>query len=244
VLATAKTLVDFGIHVEYEAMKVLRVGGIDVHREVNLFVGRWLSNETGELLGRAMADFFEDFEEDKEDKEAKEDADSKRDDGSDERRPVLKMVQDAFAAAGGELDTACLETDPENLDAFEAGVNTAIDHMLKKRKKTMQTGLRELADTTDALVRTLPGSCSGTAGAVAIHRAAKKVRNLTRRAVVDYGTHIQYEAMKSLKVGNVPVHSELNSFITSWKLHSIDEAGRPFGNLFAKLATIEGNDEL
>lgn len=253
VLAGAKTLVNFAEHVEYEAMKALKVGGIDVHSELNRFIRAWINSEGSQQVGEGLADFFEDFEEAKEDQEGKADDKEQKEVGDEESREeddegtqssVRKMVLDAFEAAGGELMPDCLETDDQNLEDFEVGINVAIEHMLKKQQTTMQTGLRELADTTDTLVNKLPHHCVGAAGAAAIHRAARKVRNLTRRTVVDYGNHIEYEAMKSLKVGNVAVHAELNSFITSWKLRSVDEAGRPFGNLFAKLATIDGNDEL
>lgn len=211
---------------------------MDVHSELNRFILAWINNQGATRVGEGLADFFEDFE------EAKDDQETVVIDNNDEQTPVMKMILDAFAAAGEELSKSCLHAESPHLNDFEAGVNTAIEHMLKKRKKTMQDGLRELADTTDIFVGRLPGQCAHGTGAKTIHRAAKKVRNLTRRTMVDYGTHIQYEAMKSLKVGNVPVHAELNSFISAWKLRSIDEAGKPFGNLFVKLATIEGNDEL
>lgn len=250
VLAGAKTLVNFAEHVEYEAMKELKVGGIDVHAELNRFIMAWINNQGPRRVGEGLADFFDDFQEAKEDEGDEESGENEEEEEEDERTPVMKMLFDAIEAAGGGLGSDCLaiknDWESKNLENFEVGVNTAIEHMLKKQSKTMQTGLRELADTTDAFVITLPHHCRSAAGATAIHRAARKVRNLARRTVVDYGTHIKYEAMKSLQVGNVPVHNELNSFIRSWKLQSVDEAGRPFGELFAKLATIEGhdNDEL
>lgn len=243
VLAGAKTLVNFAEHVEYEAMKELKVGGIDVHTELNRFIMAWINNQGPRRVGEGLADFFDDFQEAKEDEGDEESEENVEENGEDERTPVMKMVFDAFEAAGGGLGSDCI-AESQDLENFEIGVNTAIEHMLKKQTKTMQTGLQELASTTDAFVNALPRHCAGAAGATAIHRAARKVRNLTRRTVVDYGTHIKYEAMKSLQVGNVAVHNELNSFIRAWKLQSVDEAGRPFGELFAKLSTIEGNDEL
>merc|ERR1711896_108164 len=103
----------------------------------------------------------------------------------------------------------------------------------------MQVGLRELADAVDLLLRSTTQGCSSSPGATAIWNGAKKLQKLTRKTVVDYGTHIKYEAMKSLIVGGADIHRELNDFIASWKLRSPREAGTPYGNLMRKLATIQ-----
>merc|ERR1712037_741186 len=102
--------------------------------------------------------------------------------------------------------------------SFADGVERAVDDMMKKRKRTMQLGLKELADVTDQLLVQMGSDCSRSIGAVVMHRAARKLRTLTRRTVVDYGTHIKYEAMKSLEVGNVAIHMEINKFIAAWRL--------------------------
>lgn len=107
----------------------------------------------------------------------------------------------------------------------------------------MQQGLKEMADATDKLLSAARPECVRSAGAQAIKRGAAKTRTLTRRTVVDYGTHIKYESMKSLSVGGVNVHAELNQFLAAWKLRSQQEAGTPFGQLMMRLSTISGHDE-
>merc|ERR1712151_1137278 len=116
--------------------------------------------------------------------------------------------------------------------------------MLQKRMRKMQQGLKEFADATDKLISSQPVECVASSGANIIRSAAKKLRKLTRRTVVDYGTHIKYEAMKSLRVGEVDVHAELNAYLAAWKLRSIAEAGTPFGELMLKFSKISGHDEL
>merc|ERR550525_817589 len=122
------------------------------------------------------------------------------------------MLRDAFLAAAAtsgrieQLDLAhsCF---PKNAtDAFVEELSRAIDHMLEKRKRTMQLGLKGLADATERLLSTAPTQCIWGAGAKVVWLAAKKLRKLTRKTVVDYGTYIKYEATKSLKVGDVHIH--------------------------------------
>jgi len=234
-------LVNFAEHVEYEAMKALKIGGIDVHTELNRFILAWINNKGPVQIGEGLADFFEDFEEAKDDKEDDEEEQK----GEPKELPEINhMIFEAMKAAGEELKSDCVQEGAKNLQDFTDGVNTALESMLKKRRKTMQQGLKELADAADTLVSSLPQHCSSTVGAAKVQKGAKKVKKLARRTVVDYGTHIQYEAMKSLKVGNVAIHLELNNFITAWKLRTIKEAGTPFGKLFEKFSTIEGHDEL
>lgn len=45
VFASARSLVDAAKHVEYEPMKVLKVGGIDVHKELNRFLVAWIQHQ-------------------------------------------------------------------------------------------------------------------------------------------------------------------------------------------------------
>lgn len=121
--------------------------------------------------------------------------------------------------------------------------------MLQKEKETMQLGLDELADATDEIFRQMADKGCGTSedahGEVyMIQEGARKLRALTRRTVVEYDTHIQYEAMKGLVVGNVDIHAELNAFIATWKLRSPRQAGSPYGELMRKLLYIKGHDEL
>merc|ERR1712190_239461 len=111
---------------------------------------------------------------------------------------------------------------------------------------SMQDGLKELAITThDAIVSMdkLHLGCVGT-DAGKILEGAQKLRKLAEKTKVDYSTHIQYEALKSLIVGSVDVHSEINDFIRTWKLQSRGDAGEPFGKLMRKFVSIKGHDEL
>jgi len=240
VLAKSRTLMKHSVHVEYEALKVLKIGGIDAHLELNRFIGAWINKKSAEELGEALADFFEDF------KEIKEDDDNTA--LPKEVDPFFSFFRDAILAAQAgrneplDLPTTCFT--PKATTPFGVELQAAVDEMLKKRKLTMQHGLRDLAQATDKLLAEQPVECVWSSGAKTIWLAAKKLRTLTRRTVVDYGTHIQYEAMKSLQVGNVLIHAELNSFLATWKLRSQQEAGTPFGELMLKLSALEVNDEL
>jgi len=248
VLASTKSLMNFGVHIEYEPMKNLVVGGVDVHAELNSFILAWINNRGAASVGEAMAAFFEDFQGEEEPEEPREEEPAQDD-------PMVQFATEAlwhaglpaggFSSSDGSfLPNRCLQRGDRRLADFEAGIAEALEHMLKKRMKTMQQGLKELADATDRFLDSLDEGCAETEGGKKMQRAAKKVMKLTRRTVVDYGTHIKYEAMKSLRVANVPIHVELNNFISAWKLRSISEAGKPFGDLMKKLATIDGHDEL
>jgi len=240
VLAKSRTLAQHGGHVEYEALKVLKIGGIDAHLELNRFIGAWINKKSAEEFGEALADFFEDF---REVNEADDNAASPRADD-----PLFSFLRDAILAAqAGRNEPLDLPATCFTLAAtapFVEELNAAVDQMLKKRKLTMQQGLRGLAQAIDKLLAGQPVECVWSSGAKIIWLAAKKLRAVTRRTVVDYGTHIQYEAMKSLRVGNIMIHTELNNFLAVWKLRSQQEAGTPFGEFMLKLSKLEVKDEL
>eukprot|EP00927_Polykrikos_kofoidii_P078063 TRINITY_DN74943_c0_g1_i1.p1 TRINITY_DN74943_c0_g1~~TRINITY_DN74943_c0_g1_i1.p1 ORF type:complete len:592 (+),score=97.15 TRINITY_DN74943_c0_g1_i1:150-1778(+) len=245
IFASAKTLVNFGVHVEYEPMKVLKVGGIDVHSELNRFIRAWINQMSSPELAGGMGDFFEDFFEGE---AADDDAFLAANPAANaQETDVFRMFSDAVSAAepdGKEtLNQVCI---PAELgDTFAQGVDTALDHMLQKRKRSMQLGLKELADVTLRLLDNMPDKrCGSLPGVAVIRKAAAKLGRLTRRTVVDYGTHIKYEAMQSLSVGGVAVHRELNAFISKWKLNSRISAGTAFGELMLMCSTISGHDEL
>lgn len=239
VLSSAKTLMQHGANVEYEAMKVLKIGGIDVHLEVNRFIGDWIHDRPGHELGNSLADFFEDFKEEQE----PEDTTTPQ-----AASPMFSMVRDALVAAQAgkveqfDLDASCFP--PSATEPFVEELESAVASMLHKRKRTMQVGLKEIADATDKLMAGQEAKCVNSPGAQLIWKAARKLKKLTRRTVVDYGAHIQYEAMKSLTVGGVAVHAEVNSFIAAWKLRSRPESGTPFGELMLRLSDVRGSDEL
>merc|ERR1719330_1110005 len=98
-----------------------------------------------------------------------------------------------------KLGAQCFREDM--VASFDEGVSAAIEHMLEKRKKRMQQGLKELADATDRLWSLQPTECVQSSGAKTIWAGAKKLKTITRKMIVDYGTHIKYEAMKSLSIG-------------------------------------------
>jgi len=241
VLSVAKNLVNPGIHVDYEPLKALKVGGIDVHVELNLLIKAWINEEGAASFGKALALFFEDFQEQVEAPET--------DSGSDSDR-MRRMIEEALEAAAKAADQVapalgegCFSA--ESMAAFVPGVDGAIEHMLQKKKRTMQQGLKELADVVDRLLAAQPGGCTAGAGARVLWSGARKLQRITRKLAVDYGTHIRYEAMKSLIVGGVAVHSELNNFLAAWKLNSPDQAGPPFGQLMHRVGTARGyGDEL
>jgi len=260
VFASAKTLIDFAQHVEYEPMKVLKVGGIDVHKELNRFLVAWIHNGGASELAHGLVDFFEDFKEHEVAEEPVSHHTGESDDGSDnsarveeEAEPeVLAILRDAISPAStGSLERDAVLAEGCLSEAmsqtFTERVEKALEHMLQKRKRTMQLGLKELADLTDDMfgqMAQVESGCVLSQDVSFITDGARKLRRLTRKTVVDYGTHIKYEAMKGLIVGDVDIHIELNEFIGAWKLRSPREAGVPFGELMRKLATIRGHDEL
>merc|ERR1719456_2131662 len=63
VFASMKTLIDIAKHVEYEPMKVLKIGGIDVHKELNRFLVAWTHQQSAAELAEGLVDFFQDFKE-------------------------------------------------------------------------------------------------------------------------------------------------------------------------------------
>jgi len=262
VFASAKTLIQAAKHVEYEPMKVLKIGGIDVHTELNRFLVAWVHQQGIVELAEGLVDFFQDFKEHdivdtSSSPVAKIDvADQMRlgnssfsADGAAESE-MLGVLRDSMnptatgLARAEVLAEACL---PDEISKnFADGIEQAIDHMLQKQTGSMQAGLKELSIVTDdvfGLMDWLNLGCVSDA-ATKMREGAKKLRSLTGKTTVDYSTHIQYEALKSLTVGTVDVHQEINDFIVAWKLQSRREAGVPFGQLMRKFASIRGHDEL
>jgi hypothetical protein len=258
IFASAKILAQ-PTHVEYEPMKVLKVGGIDVHRELNRFLAAWLHHQGAEELANGLVDFLQDFKEhevedstDTSGSPAEEQEESNNGSESGEEAPqepeVIGILRDAIHPESGVdrekvLSEDCLSEDMRT--AFTDRVEKALDHMLQKRRRNMQLGLKELADVTSDTTKLFDESgCVHSRDVDVIQNGAKKLKTLTRKTIVDYGTHIKYEAMKGLVVGGVDIHRELNEFIGAWKLRSHREAGAPLGVLMRKLAEIEGHDEL
>ena len=236
-LVGTRSLVNPGTKVKYEAKQLLKIGEVDVHLELNKLISSWIQDRSAEDVGQGLAEFLEDFREEEEE-----------DVGRTELRgtvPELSVaLADAISATGG-CSTGntgkCFED--QTIDTFAREVEGAIEHMLKKRRKTMQQGLKELSDAVDKLFANSLPDCQQCTGSLVIRKGAQKVKHLTRKMVVDYGTYIKYEALKSLEVGGVPVHAELNSFLAAWKLRGLKEAGLPLGILFQRFSTISGHDE-
>merc|ERR1711920_332253 len=101
VLSGVKNLVNPGVHVEYDPKKVLKVAGVDVHLELNRFIGAWINDETAAKMGIGLADFFEDFKEQQE----VDDQDSAAID--EPLHPIFQMIksglQEAMASSREEL---------------------------------------------------------------------------------------------------------------------------------------------
>jgi hypothetical protein len=230
-----------GERIEDDAMHVFEVGGIDAHGEINKLIGSWRKNDRPEVIGENLASFFEDFSE-----EASEDGSLQQEDHEAQIPSMSMILRDSFKAviddASMEVDTSCF-SDPE-ASAFEASVNAALEHIMKKRKDAMQLGLRELSDAINRLMQSLSSDCSSSESARVVWKAAQKLQKLTSQTVADYDTHIQYEAMKSLSVGGVDIHREINAFIVAWSLGNKQESGRPLGLMLRKLSEIVGHDEM
>merc|ERR1712151_316161 len=143
----------------------------------------------------------------------------------------------------GVLHTGCLDTASQ--DEFAAGIERAINHMLQKSHETMQQGLIELAKTSDSLFDAMKKSCTPLSeAAVLMHQGASKLQELSQKSTENFGSLVQYEPLKTLVVGSVSIHQEINGFITAWRLKSRKEAGAPFGDLMRKLVTVKKHDEL
>lgn len=236
-LVGTRSLINPGTNVKYEAKQMLKVGEKDVHLELNKLITAWIKDQSAEDVGQGLAEFFEDFQEEEEEEDVSSQFGGQVADLSD-------MLSDAVSAAGGcsgASPSSCFE-DPA-LKAFAAEVEHGIGHMLKKRRKTMQQGLKELSDAVEKVFAAASPTCQQCTGTSIIRQGARKVRHLTRKMVVDYGTYIKYEALKSLEVGGVAVHGQLNSFLGAWKLRGVREAGTPLGILFQRFSTITGHDE-
>jgi len=142
------------------------------------------------------------------------------------------------------LAKACM---PDLLaQGFLDHVEKALGFILEKQTSSMQLGLKELAAATDDVFGMMDFMNLGYVSDAAkqMWEGARKLRSLIGKTNVDYGTHVQYEALKGLTVGTVDVHQEINDFVVAWKLQSRREAGVPFGNLMRKFASIRGHDEL
>merc|ERR1712151_1462532 len=99
--ASAETLVQAAKHVEYEPMKVLKIGGIDVHKELNRFLIAWINKQGANELAEGMVDFFDDFGEKDipEGDQTTHSADVQDAVGQDVREPdILKIFRDALNA--------------------------------------------------------------------------------------------------------------------------------------------------
>ena len=243
------------LEVKYEALTALKVGSVDVHWELNKLIAAWIKDTAPEEVGKSLWEFYEDF------RELEEEVEVVPSVGHELHLALADAVQAAGGCGQGGMPPKCFEE--QLLESFRHEMERGIEEMLKKRRKTMQQGLKEVSDAVDKVFQSSP--CQQCAGASVILRGARKVKALTRKMVVDYGTYIKplgllfksrklgkrsqklaplrYEALKSLEVGGVPVHAELNGFLTAWKLRSAREAGSPLGLLFQRFSTISGHDE-
>merc|ERR1719456_466666 len=191
VFASMKTLIDVAKHVEYEPMKVLKVGGIDVHKELNRFLVAWIHKEGATKLAHGLVDFLQDFKEHEVTEEPSDVSDSQPQAPSTEEAveepEVLAILRDAIGpitsghpsefTRDNILSESCIS---DALSAtFTDRVEKSLEHMLQKRKRSMQLGLKELADVTDYVFGEIADSgCVRSQDANAIRNGARKLRSL------------------------------------------------------------------
>jgi len=218
---------------------------------VNRFLVAWIQKSGETELADGMADFFGDFSEHEvqetpSSNQAQLNSTSAAASDAAQEPEFLAMLRNALRAVAHDsfLSDECNSDDIAL--PFLSGVESAISHILQKQQRSMELGLKELADVTDEVftqMRSLQG-CEMSPSADTLQQGAAKLKQVTKKTIVDFETHIKYEAMQGLTVGNVDVHAEINAFISAWKLRSHEEAGLPFAELMWKFATIEGHDEL
>mmetsp|Transcript_17782 Transcript_17782/g.41430 ORF Transcript_17782/g.41430 Transcript_17782/m.41430 type:complete len:592 (-) Transcript_17782:153-1928(-) len=266
VLAKGRTILNTGVNVEYEALKTLIVGGVDVHSELNMLISAVVGRRGPVKVGECLADFLEDFVEElapddpsgsldgagAQDSAAKDPADADAGgEGASRRSPVVELLQAAWLAASSaegsipvppQKQSSCFEE--RAADKFAVGVQEAVNEMLKKRKLTMHRGLKQLALSTSQLLGTMSFSCLSDPGAQVVRRCTQKLTAVTRKTMVDYGSVIKYEPMKSLVVAGTPLHIELNEFIKAWQVRGKAESGPAFGRLMHRCSQIIYHEEL
>merc|ERR1711972_604744 len=129
--------------------KVLKIGGIDVHKELNRFLVAWIHNKGANELAQGIVDFFDDFGE--KDIQAGEQtthsAHVQDAIGQDAREPdMLKIFRDALnsdssgASRVEPLPAACVSESVSM--AMVTGFERAIGSMLLKSGPGMQMGLQ------------------------------------------------------------------------------------------------------
>lgn len=216
-------------------------------QKLTVFLGAWIHEKGASELAEGLVDLFQDFNE----HEIKETPDDAVADAVAEESDMLTVLRDAMVpvawgnARQQHLPAECLEQ--QDADDFKAGLERALEHMLQRSKESMQLGLKELGDATVNIfekIKSRPGSCKISIQGEQLKKGANKLKVLTRKTEVDYDTHVEYEALKTLVIGGVNIRDDLNEWITDWKLHSPKVAGRPLGQLLRRLSGIVGHDEL
>jgi hypothetical protein len=235
---TGATAVDRGL---------VEIGGIDITEPMFLLIKAWTDTETPQTIGKYFARFMQSFEPDT------SQSDPVAAETSTEENPLVKMLRDAIVEASGsqakaeQVPRGCLPSD-EVIAQWEAGMSDGTETMLRRRKKAMQQALRKWSDASELLFSKFPYGgryCSTVQRNIITMRVgAQKLGKITRGKIVDYGKYIQYEALKTLVVGGVPIMEEVNNFIGLWHLGNKESSGANFAKLFTKFKDIKGRDEL
>jgi len=227
---------------------LVEIGGIDITEPMGVLIKGWTDSASPQTVGKYFAKFMQSFEADTTTQD-----DQASGDLSKEENPLVKMLRDALLHASGntvkeeQIPRGCLPSD-EVIAEWEAGMSDGTETMLQRRKKTMQQALRKWADASENLFSKFPYGgrhCSSVQRNIITMRVgAQKLGKISRGKIVDYGKYIQYEALKTLVVGGVPIMEEVNGFIGLWHLGNKGASGAKFAQLFMKFKDIKGRDEL
>ncbi|CAE8663993.1 unnamed protein product, partial [Polarella glacialis] len=224
VLASTRSLADLDPKVKYEPLKALTVGGVDVHLELNAFIMAWQMMKGPEEVGRTLAKFLDDFREEAEELPSSAGAPASTPEpakqaagwaGGAQREPLfwVTAMNEALSKLGDHshpVSQDCISSDVASSQANR--LDEAFGRMMEKNRRGMQAGLKSLASGTQALMDQLgEASCGGSlqtsAGAKRLRSASSRLASLSAaRSLLNFGTHVEYEAKQALRVGGIDVH--------------------------------------
>eukprot|EP00746_Dinoflagellata_sp_MGD_P121657 gnl/MRDRNA2_/MRDRNA2_56768_c0_seq1.p1 gnl/MRDRNA2_/MRDRNA2_56768_c0~~gnl/MRDRNA2_/MRDRNA2_56768_c0_seq1.p1 ORF type:complete len:210 (+),score=51.05 gnl/MRDRNA2_/MRDRNA2_56768_c0_seq1:60-689(+) len=128
---------------------------------------------------------------------------------------------------------------------FVDRIHKVLEYMLQQKRKPMRLGLKNLGVAFGALVEDAEAKCTSIKldGAKELHAAAS--------ALKEFGSakaNIEYKKLKTLKVGGIDVHKDLNKWIGTWKKEPKDfkpaDCGKALGEFIKKFGKGDKKDEL
>ena len=133
-------------------------------------------------------------------------------------------VQQMLQSAAGVPDLPATCVNASTAAVWYDGFTAAVDTMMQRTKRTMQLGLTSVAKGVLMLTDEM-APCGDQPMLHPLRDRAMRLKVLaSTRSLAGLDSTVRYEPLKSLSVGGIDVHLELNALLVAWRMNHGPEA--------------------